>query len=701
MLTRQEKTLIRRGLNGLAQQLPTYRERREQLRMIGTIVKAIAAGCDAQAPAGANIAVVEAPTGTGKSFGISLAAIVMGRMRDTRVVVSTSTVALMHQLLAKDLPLLARAVPIQFAAAGAKARSRYVCPAKLATLPVERRAAVPIDPAARALRRISAQFAAGTWDGDRDALDEAVPDALWRTVTNDAFGCAGSHCPSAARCPYMLARKRIDAADVVVTNHAYVAAAIVDGDVGALPPVEESVLIFDEAHALPRYAIGAKTTKVGLRQTLAAIDAMPDLARRVTDGLRLGSTLASDTADRVVALQQQIKRLETAAGQSPATDRSCHRIPPGALRAELAPALRAARDAGDALLIALEALRARVVEHSPHETQAALQVLGWLSVPARRVRALTQACAMFLDDRPAASEPPARWLEFDRAHADMLLCAAPLSAAPTLQQALWSRARAAVATSATLSFDGSFDVFLAETGLRAMRPTRVMSLPSPYRHFDQSTVLVPRMRSDPRDVAAHTAEVAALLPELIHSDGTLVLFASDAQMRAVRDALPVWLREITIMQGEQSKAALLNAHRARIASGQRSVIFGLAAMAEGLDLPRRECEHVIIAKLPFEVPTNPWEQARAEAMRAQRRSYFDESVIPAVGLRLVQAAGRLVRSETDRGVVTILDQRIATSRWGQRLLRTLPPMRREILPADWRRVITRHQAAVAALPLAA
>ena len=186
------------------------------------------------------------------------------------------------------------------------------------------------------------------------------------------------------------------------------------------------------------------------------------------------------------------------------------------------------------------------------------------------------------------------------------------------------------------------------------------------------------MRTDPRDLALHTQEVMEHLPRLIQTRGTLVLFASGRQMRTVHAGLPQALQFRILMQGCASKTELIARHKAAIDRGEVSVIFGLASFAEGVDLAREYCTHVIVAKLSFPVPDTPIEEARREWIERQGRSAFAEVTVPEATMRLAQAVGRLLRTIDDEGVVTCLDRRLVDTGWGRRILKGLPPFQLEI-----------------------
>jgi ATP-dependent DNA helicase DinG len=170
------------------------------------------------------------------------------------------------------------------------------------------------------------------------------------------------------------------------------------------------------------------------------------------------------------------------------------------------------------------------------------------------------------------------------------------------------------------------------------------------------------------------------MPQLVHSQGTLVLFTSARQMKAVHAGLPEPLRRITLMQGSMPKMEMLARHRAAVDRGDRSVLFGLQSMAEGVDLPRAYCTHVVWSKLPFSVPDSPLEEARREWIEGQGRSYFMEVTVPETAQRFKQGLGRLIRTTEDWGVVTVLDNRLITKRWGSLLMRGIPDFERVMEP---------------------
>ena len=274
--------------------------------------------------------------------------------------------------------------------------------------------------------------------------------------------------------------------------------------------------------------------------------------------------------------------------------------------------------------------------------------------------------------------PMARWINVTAGAGQVSyeLRSSPVLAANILDTHLWREAAGVVATSATMTALNSFERFLLHSGMP--REARLKVVPSPF-DYANACLRVPAMDCDAGDAHAHTAALIDGLPRWLDADeGSLVLFASRRQMTEVHSGLPAEWQERILMQGDYSKHETLRRHREALDAGRGSVIFGLASFAEGVDLPGHYCTHVVIAKIPFAVPDSPLESALSEWVESQGRNAFMEITVPDAGLRLLQACGRLLRTETDSGRVTICDRRLLTRRYGKALLAALPPFRLEV-----------------------
>jgi ATP-dependent DNA helicase DinG len=276
------------------------------------------------------------------------------------------------------------------------------------------------------------------------------------------------------------------------------------------------------------------------------------------------------------------------------------------------------------------------------------------------------------------SPPPARWSvrqRWDHAE-DITLFSSPVLADNLLYSRLWSRAYGAVLTSATLTALGRFDRLQSRAGLP--EASRFLVVPSSFRYGEMATVEVPAMACLPTD-DGFADELIKRLPAVWAGEtATLVLFTSRRQMHQVRDALAPEYPDLIITQDDMSRGEVLRQHRTRIDEGRASVLFGVASFAEGIDLPGKYLHHVVITRLPFSVPDDPIEASLAEWVSQRGGNPFMEITVPGASIKLVQAVGRLLRTEEDTGRVTILDRRIVARRYGQLLLDALPPFRRII-----------------------
>ncbi|MEL7401332.1 MAG: helicase C-terminal domain-containing protein, partial [Pseudomonadota bacterium] len=275
--------------------------------------------------------------------------------------------------------------------------------------------------------------------------------------------------------------------------------------------------------------------------------------------------------------------------------------------------------------------------------------------------------------------PKARWFTLveQSGNLDFEICSSPILASHTLQYSLWNQCCGAVVTSATLTALGNFGRFQMRSGTPSDSHYQVV--PSPFDFTAAGTLQVPSQATDASNAQAHTQMVIDSLPELLDRDkGSLVLFSSKRQMWDVQESLPGEWQDLILMQGDRSKQALIDEHKARIDDGQGSVIFGLASFAEGVDLPGDYCSHVVIAKIPFAVPDDPVEASLAEWIENRGGNPFMEITVPDAAIRLVQACGRLLRTETDSGTISLLDRRVVTRRYGKAILNSLPPFTQKI-----------------------
>lgn len=663
-----------------------FRPRRGQREMIAAVARTLTGPPP-------RLLVVEAGTGTGKTAGYCLPAIPLAQALGKRVIISTATVALQEQVVLRDLPDLLAHSGLRFSFALAKGRGRYVCLKRLDDrLRGGQQQGIPLFDAGPVEGRATWQtmleeFVSRRWDGELDTWTEGVDDTVWRAVTTDHRGCANNRCSFFRQCPFFKARAGLDGVDVIVANHDLVLADLALGGGAVLPEPEECIYVFDEAHHLPEKTQQHFSTSTRLLAAGSWLDGLGAVLGSMAQRFgRPGALvdLATQVSGHAAAGEAALRLLHAVAGVLPFQPRDetleTYRFPLGRVPDDLAGLAREAAVPVRALHDVLERAHGMLQDVLAGEIQwqGGFEAEDWLPVIGQQLARAAATLALLEEYGSADREGPmhARWV--NRYENDLELVSAPIEPGRLLAEHLWSRCYAALCTSATLTALGRFTRFFERVGLE---DPPALGIPSPFDYPAIATFAVPRMQSDPRDFAAHSREVAELLPLLIGGErSALVLFTSWRQLREVLRQLPDTLVARMHVQGDGAKQALLAAHRAAIDAGEQSYLVGLASFAEGVDLPDDYCRHVVIAKLPFAVPDDPIDQAMAEWAEAQGRKPFFDIAVPDAAVRLVQACGRLIRHEGDYGRITLLDRRIVSQRYGRALLDSLPPFRRDL---DW------------------
>jgi ATP-dependent DNA helicase DinG len=672
------------------------------------------------------IAVIQAGTGVGKSAAYASTAIALALERKTRVLISTATVALQEQLMTKDLPALLKSMEKPFAFALAKGRGRYVCKVKLerlvgtgaaeedffdeetgkAVLSAATQEALE-ERRTRMLETMAHQLAVGQWDGDRDTLAQAPDPADWQTVAAERHTCTARHCPRFRECSYYQARNKLAEANVIVANHDLVLASL---GMKTLPDLDNCLVIFDEGHHLPAVALDQFSSAMDL-SNLRWLDKLPKTLQEVASKLNLHigedvQTITSQLKGTLTSLARIAMDLVTTQGGQFAAGPPQGKFAPsggsdrrsgGAWGPTLDGTLRFANGVlpealhepaaqihlqASGLSKVLETLGVDVkalAKEDPSQAVLCAQLYAKLGGLAPRLSSLVSTSQLLQEH---GAQPLAKWLqaETNNGYLTMTAHACPIVPGDLLRQFLWSQVRGAIVTSASLTSCGSFDYFLKEAGLSNKPYVTAQEVSSPFNYTRQGTLTVVQTKAEPKQVDAYTREMVAALMEDIEQvkRGALVLFTSRAQMRAATEALPLHLSDMALVQGTQSRTRLLEAHTARVESGMPSVLFGLQSFGEGLDLPGALCETVFIAKLPFAPPSDPVDEARAEWLKSVGRDPFNELVIPATGIKLLQWTGRAIRTEDDHARVICYDKRLTQTAYGKRMLAGLPPYKLEI-----------------------
>jgi len=693
MINNELKNTIRSAYLSLKKQ-PGFKSRTSQRLMIAEISNTLTDHKNKT-----RISIVEGPTGTGKTVAYLLACIPIALHLKKKLIITTATIALQEQLIHKDIPNLQNHSQLDFTYDIAKGRGRYLCPSLLAQQLGDniRQTDFFNDTSAyiNELKVLYNAFEKHEWNGDRDTWPSQITNDLWGTVRNDHHGCLAKQCHFFNRCPYFDARKKVNTMDVIIANHDFVLSDINLGGGKLLPDPKDSIYVFDEAHQLPAKAIEHGTAWSSTHSSTAWLDTIEPLLKQIEKMLP-NPTIIRHTTTMRSKLIKLTNLLQTA--NSTLTDllqsknhaltddnkdniiRFKHGLIPPPLKTIAQPL----RNMAITNLLQLETLKDSVsqcVATGELSTANAESITPELGASMTRLENMANLWKYFIADDDISAPPTARWISQQnfQGKTDLRLHAAPVSAAEFLYQHLWQHCYGAVLTSATLTGLDSFDRFRQKSGLSQNDAIRCLKLESPFNYPEVATLWLPWMDCDPTDYAKHTQAITEILPKILAADGgSLVLFASYAQMMDVQQDLPEdWQKKLRV-QNTLPKSVLIHQHQASIEAGDGSILFGLNSFAEGIDLPGELCTHVVIAKLPFAVPDSPVEATEREYMQANGGNHFMQVAVPEASTRLVQAVGRLLRKETDYGTVTILDRRLINKVYGKQLLQSLPPMRIQI-----------------------
>jgi len=620
----------------LARAIPGYRVRPQQVEMAEQIAATIR---------GNRVLVVEAGTGTGKTFAYLAPALLSGG----KVIISTGTKTLQDQLFQRDLPAVREALKVSASIALLKGRANYVCHYHLERAVADGRFQSREE--AGHIRTI-ARFAKTSKSGDKGQL-AAVPEdsGAWAAATSTRENCLGQECPHHKECFVLAARREALLADIVVVNHHLFFADVLLRDEGIteLLPACNTV-IFDEAHQLPEVAGMFFGESIGTGQVI-------DLARNT----RLEAVAA---AKDYMPLQDATRDLEKAARDL--------RLAVTAENARL-PAAPLLNDQN--FTQALTVLDETLTSFAKHLESQAARSEGLASCLVQ-----TQEIALRLKHwRTQEDQTQVRWVEVF-SHA-LALNLTPLDVADIFRRQLEGSLRAWIFTSATLAVGNDFSHYRSELGLLE---ADTACWGSPFDYGTNALLFAPPGMPDPNSIEYADAVVEAAHPAIVAAGGrTFVLCTSLRAMRKIHGLLQErFLREgidfPLLLQGEGAKAELLE----RFRNLGNAVLVASQSFWEGVDVRGAALSLVVIDKLPFASPDDPVLAARIEQMRRAGKNPFMEYQLPRTVISMKQGAGRLIRDETDRGVLMICDPRLLNKPYGRRVWQALPPMRRSKIVAD-------------------
>ena len=629
------------GRNGLiARAHPEYEYRPGQIQMAEAVLRAFEER---------RHLIVEAGTGTGKTLAYLVPAVAAATARGGRVVISTGTKNLQEQLMEKDIPFLQRVLPRKFTASYMKGRNNYACLnriKKAETMPV-------LD----GLDDVDYFDQVRRWARDSQVGDRAeltnLPENLsfWRFIDARSETCLGQKCPDFDPCFITRMRQRATDSDLVIVNHHLFFAdlALRGGDYGQVIP-DYSAVIFDEAHTIEDVAseyFGAQVSSYQIEDLIRDLQMLP-----ITD-VSANRELTRSAARTMRFAEQFWMGFNSGRGEE-------GRLPllPGTFARKKAGGEIEAPPLGEAYLHLDGALRRMettldALKDRPPEVENLL----------RRIRELRFNLEFIVagDDRSFVY-----WME--RRGRGVFLRASPIDVSGLLQDKLFEKVETVVLTSATLASAGSFAFVRERLGL--LENTDELIAPSSYEYEKQAVLYLPAHMPDPRSAQWTEAAAAEIVRILKITQGrAFVLSTSLSGMRALYERVAPLVNYPCFMQGEASKTGLLDKFR----TTPHAVLFATSSFWQGVDVRGEALSCVIIDKLPFAVPSDPVVAARQRFIDDQGGSSFYEYSVPQAIITLKQGLGRLIRSATDRGLLSVLDPRLRTQGYGRLFLKSLPP----------------------------
>lgn len=677
---------------GIAREHNRYEDRPSQRAMAVEIAKLYNRG---------GIGLLEAGTGVGKSLGYLVPALRWAAANNERTIVSTNTINLQEQLVRKDLPFLARALsdqPVRFALL--KGWRNYLCLYRLEQARAAGNALFE-DGVQQELDTIQA-WAGRTHDGSLSDLTITPRSEVWDEVAAEPDLCQRTRCSHFENCFLFKARKAAAQADIIVVNHHLLLSDLAVrrtsgnwGEAAVLPAYTR--LVVDEGHHLEDAAathLGSTVSRRSLQRLFNRLDRrgkglLSALIMRLSSSNDLLSTASLDLVgsrlspavhavrEKATLLFDLLDTFLRESGESVLrlTDAFAdHPVWAGGLRLALEDTV------GEIALLAegLELVRERI-ESGKNSDDSVMPLLNEMRSVARRLQSAGDGLKRALDPGPGAET--IRWIEAKGRDRAVTVSTVPLDLAPILREDLFRRATTTVVTSATLATDGKFDFLSARLGLDEpdVAP-RTGLYPSPFQYREQAVLAVPSDVPPPNlNASGHFNAAVRITMDLAEASngGMFVLFTSHRDVRAMAAELRsrgADRRWPLLVHGDETRDQLLS----RFRESGAAILVGTASFWEGVDVPGDALRGLLIAKLPFRVPTEPITAAHCEAIEKRGGDSFREYMLPHAALRLKQGFGRLVRTAADRGVVVIADPRVVTKNYGRGLIEGLPPARRMV-----------------------
>lgn len=682
--------------NNIVKSIDGFRQRNSQLEMINRINECFT-NINPELKDGHNICMIEAPTGTGKSLAYLLAGITNAIQNNKKLVIATATKTLQSQLIEKDIPKLIKLSKINFSYQLAKGRSNYLCPYQLdMTLAQGDLFQAGSDTTTEDLNELSELFFQGKWDGDLDSTKVLIKQSLKPKLTIDKDSCLNFSCPynqkDDVKCPFYKSKELIKNSDVVVTNHSLLLSDLdIGGGVLPIRP-DEYYLCVDEGHNFVNNALNSFSNTFNLKESITALEHLAKLIYNsdhkdyIFNDIALCDGAFDEAQNLISTLNQLLQILELNSHLFINNMIVLNDYLNSQINMEFRDLFVNVAYVSSELSASLEKIANKLKDTIKSTSDSVAEVsLNKLGFYISLVESISKTSEYIINKDDSRYNANAKWIDIieQKVSYEYVINAKLTHVGNLLQNKLWSKVYGAVLTSATLAVGNDFNYYLFKLGLAFMPNVASAKLAANFDYQTQAQIVVPRISVSPEFATKDQfqVELTKYLDDVLDYEdpyGTLVLFFNRNQMLEVYNKLGLKLRQKILLQTDfMSNQRLINQHKSNIDNGDGSIIFGLNSFAEGVDLPSKYCMHVIITKLPFDTHMDPVSQVQEYWVKYEKGNYFFDISLPEACIRLIQAAGRLIRDEGDYGQLTICDNRLVTKPYGKILLNSLPSFNRK------------------------